>query len=87
MESVRYNDFVDWRERIEENPAVLAGKPVIKGTRIAVEFVLDLFANGWQESQVLEEYPGLKHEDIRACFLFAKEATQHERIFRRPDAT
>lgn len=74
---------MDWREHIEERPEVLAGKPVIKGTRVAVELVLDLFANGWSEKDVLENYPALKQDDIRASFLFAKEATEHERIFRR----
>ena len=56
-----------WRERIIIDPAVLAGKPVIKGTRLAVEFVIDLLAKDWPESEILRNYPGLTHEDIQAC--------------------
>ena len=74
---------MDWRERIEERPEILAGKPVIKGTRIAVEFVLDLLASGWTIPQILENYPVLGLDDVRAALLFAKEATRHERVFRR----
>ena len=58
---------MDWRDRIIIDPAVLVGKPVIKGTRIAVEFVIDLLAQGWTEPEILRNYPGLTHEDILAC--------------------
>jgi uncharacterized protein (DUF433 family) len=58
---------MNWQERIVADPGVLTGKPVIKGTRIAVEFVLDLLANGWTESEILQNYPRLTHEDIQAC--------------------
>jgi uncharacterized protein (DUF433 family) len=56
----------DWEGRIVIDPKVLAGKPVIKGTRLSVEFILSLLANGWSVEQVLDEYPQLKREDIIA---------------------
>lgn len=55
----------DWRRRIEANPDILAGKPVVKGTRLSVSFLLGLFAAGWSEEQVLENYPQLCREDVR----------------------
>jgi len=48
-----------WKERIIIDPAVLAGKPIIKGTRLAVEFVIDLLAHEWSEDEILQNYPGL----------------------------
>jgi len=59
-----------WRERIIIDPAVLADKPVIKGTRLAVEFIVDLLAKDWPESEILRNYPGLIHEDIQACLSY-----------------
>ncbi len=47
-----------WEERIVLDPAILAGKPIIKGTRLAVEFIIDLLAQGWSEHQIFENYPG-----------------------------
>jgi len=64
----------DWRERIESNPAVLVGKPVVRGTRLAVEHVLDLIAGGWSFADLLAEYPGLTLDDIRACVAYARDA-------------
>jgi len=56
-----------WQDRIVIDPAILAGKPVIKGTRLAVEFIIDLLAQGWSELEILRNYPGLTSEDIQAC--------------------
>jgi uncharacterized protein (DUF433 family) len=56
-----------WPERITVDPDILAGKSVIRGTRIAVELVLELLAAGQSESDVLESYPGLTREDVLAC--------------------
>lgn len=56
-----------WNERIIIDPGILVGKPVIKGTRLAVEFIVDLLANGWTEDEILRNYPGLTQEDIHAC--------------------
>jgi uncharacterized protein (DUF433 family) len=60
-------------ERIVLDPQVLAGKPVIRGTRIAVELVLELLAAGQSEQEVLANYPGLTREDVLACLAYATE--------------
>lgn len=61
-------------ERITLNPEVMAGKPVIKGTRLTVEYILNLLAHGAETDEVLEEYEGLTAEDIQACLLFATKS-------------
>lgn len=61
-------------ERITVNPKVLTGKPVIKGTRLSVEFILGLLAHGATTADILKEYDGLTAEDIHACLLFAGES-------------
>ncbi len=58
-------------ERITINPKVMVGKPVIKGARLTVEYILGLLAHGATNEEILEEYEGLEQEDIQACFLFA----------------
>lgn len=68
-----------WRDRISSDDGVLAGKPVIRGTRIAVELVLELLAAGWTIDDVLEQYPGLRVEDVRACFALARDAVAARR--------
>lgn len=72
---------MDWREHIHSDPAILSGKPVVKGTRLSVEFLLGLFAAGWTEEQVLKGYPNLTRESLRAVFAFAAESTRDERAF------
>jgi len=61
-------------ERIVLDPKVMVGKPVIRGTRLTVDYLLNLLAHGATEKEILEEYKGLTEEDIRACFLFATKA-------------
>lgn len=61
-------------ERIMLNPKVMAGKPVIKGTRLTVEYILGLLAQGATPAEILEEYDGLTSEDLQACFLFATKS-------------
>ncbi len=63
-------------QRITLNPAVLAGKPVIAGTRLSVEFVVNLLAHGTSEQEILSEYPRLTPDDIQACLLFAARSLQ-----------
>ena len=58
-------------ERIVLNPKVMVEKPVIKGTRLTVEYILNLLAHGATVTEILEEYKGLVQEDIQACLLFA----------------
>lgn len=67
--------------RIALDPEVLVGKPVIRGTRIAVEFVIGLMADGWTETDILESYPGITHEDIIACLAYARDMLSSEKIF------
>jgi len=64
-------------ERITLNPKVMVGKPVIKGTRLTVEYILNLLAHGAKPEEILEEYEGLTAEDIRACILFATESLKN----------
>ena len=67
--------------RIALDPKVLVGKPVIQGTRIAVEFIIGLMADGWSEVDILKSYPGITHEDIIACLAYARDALSSEKIF------
>ncbi len=60
--------------RIVLDPKVMVGKPVIRGTRLTVDFILNLLAHGATEKEILTEYKSLTEEDIRACFLFATKA-------------
>lgn len=75
---------MEWRDRVTVNPEVLVGKPVIKGTRIAVEFVIDLLARGWTAEQILKEYDHLTREDIQACLAYASEMLKSERVYLLP---
>jgi uncharacterized protein (DUF433 family) len=74
-------EAMDWRERISIDPAVLAGKPVIRGTRLAVDFVVGLLGGGWTELDVRRNYPGVTHEDIAACLQYATEILRSERMY------
>ena len=75
---------MNWQERITVDPKVLVGKPIIKGTRIAVEFVVDLLARGWTTEQILKEYDHLTPEDIQACLAYASEMLKTERVYVTP---
>lgn len=68
-------------DRIVIDPKILTGKPIVRGTRLAVEFILDLLAQGWREEHILSEYPGLSHEDILACLRYATESLKAERVY------
>lgn len=70
-----------WQDRIIINPEVLTGKPVVKGTRLAVEFIIDLLAHGWSEAEILDNYPGLAHEDIQACLAYASAVLHAEKVY------
>ena len=75
---------MNWHERITVDPKVLVGKPVIKGTRISVEFVIDLLGRGWTAEQVLREYDHLTPEDIQACLAYAGDVLKSERVYLLP---
>lgn len=70
--------------RIVLDPAVLAGKPVIRGTRLSVDFIIGLMADGWSEAEILQNYPGLSHEDIAACLAYARDALRSEEVYPSP---
>jgi len=73
--------LIDWRERIVIDPEILVGKPIVRGTRLAVEFIIDLLARGWAEPEILRNYPGLTHEDVQACLSYASAALQAEKVY------
>ncbi len=75
---------MDWREYIHSDPEILDGKPVVKGTRLSVDFILGLFAAGWKEEEVLENYPTLTPEALRAVFAFAAECMREESLYPIP---
>ena len=72
---------MDWRSRIVADPNVLVGKPVIKGTRISVELVMDLLVAGYTPDQVRDQYEQLTPDDIHACLAYAREVIAAERMF------
>jgi uncharacterized protein (DUF433 family) len=67
--------------RIILDPKILAGKPIIEGTRLSVEFIIGLLADGWTEEQILANYPGLTHDDVVACLAYARDLLSGERVF------
>jgi uncharacterized protein (DUF433 family) len=72
---------MSWQEYIHSDPEILLGKPVVKGTRLSVDFILGLFAEGWKEEQVLENYPTLTSEALHAVFAFAAECMREEAMY------
>lgn len=67
--------------RIVLDPAVLAGKPVVRGTRLSVDFIIGLLADGWSEDQIVENYAGLTHDDVRACLAYVRDIIRGERVY------
>lgn len=70
-----------WNERIVIDPAILTGKPVIRGTRLAVDFIVGLLAQGWTQADILRNYPGVTDDDIAACLQYASETLQAEKVY------
>jgi uncharacterized protein (DUF433 family) len=60
---------------------VLAGKPVVRGTRLAVEFVIGLLADGWSQADIAKNYPGITRDDIIACLAYARDVLSSEKVF------
>jgi len=73
--------ITDWSKFIEAKPEILVGKPIIKGTRLSVDFVLGLFSQGWSTELVIENYPTLNKESILAVFSYASDALKKEIFF------
>jgi uncharacterized protein (DUF433 family) len=81
MSRLCYGEAMNWQDRIAIDAKVLVGKPVIKGTRISVELIVDLLAAGWMQEQILDSYPNLTAEDIRACLAYASEILHAEKVY------
>jgi uncharacterized protein (DUF433 family) len=75
---------MEWKKYIEINEEVLAGKPIIKGTRLSIEHIVNLFASGWNEQQIMENYPRLKKEDLQAVFLYIQDIIKDGLIYNEP---
>jgi len=75
---------LNWQNYIHSDPKVLVGKPVVKGTRLAVTFILQLLATGWTEQQILDSYPALSTDVLRAIFAFAAECLPEEALYDFP---
>ena len=71
---------MDWTERVEINPKIMMGKPVIKGTRIPVSVILNLLADGYTAAEIKKEYPDITVKDITAVLRFAARASQFEEL-------
>ena len=69
---------MDWRERIMVDPNILVGKPVIKGTRISVELLMDRLSDGWTMEDILAAYPHISREDVLAAISFVTEIFKEE---------
>ncbi|MEO5333522.1 MAG: DUF433 domain-containing protein [Magnetococcus sp. YQC-5] len=74
------NGASDLLERITVNPKIFGGKPIIRGHRLAVEHVLGMLVNGDSPETIIDGYPWLEPQDIRACLAYAHKIIQHERI-------
>jgi uncharacterized protein (DUF433 family) len=72
---------MNWQEHIEIDSDILVGKPVIRGTRLAVEFIVELLAEGWSNDEITANYPGVANEDIQACLAYASVALRDERVY------
>ena len=73
------------RDRIEVDQEIVFGKPRIAGTRLAVQFVLELLASGWSMGEILKEYPHIKKEDVLACVDYAKDLVEERMFFQLKD--
>ena len=76
---------MDWRQRIVIDPRVLVGKPIVKGTRISVELVIELLGRGYTQEQVLEQHDNLTPDDIKACLAYAGDVLKSERVYALPE--
>ena len=71
----------DLQKRIAFDPRIMGGKPVVRGTRVPVELVVRMVAQGISEAEILREYPRLHPEDIRAALLYAAQVLSHEEVY------
>ena len=73
--------MVNWREHIHSDEKILLGKPVIRGTRISVEFILERLANGWTEQEILENYPRLTKDALYTVFAYTYECMKDGMLY------
>ena len=76
--------LMDQQSRITINPDILVGKPIIRGTRITVEFIIDLLAQGWSADEILRNYPGISLEDIQVCLSYTSATLKAEKVYAIP---
>ena len=75
MQMIRWEDFID------SDPGILLGKPIVRGTRISIELILELYATGWGKEQILESYPTLTEQSLRAVFAYLTDSLKDELFF------
>jgi uncharacterized protein (DUF433 family) len=76
--------MTDWKEMITADPEVMVGKPVIAGTRLTVEFIVERLADGWTEEELFQSYPGLTRGQILACLAYAAEMLSEVQMYSLP---
>ena len=72
---------MDWEERIELNPEILVGKPVVRGTRLSVQLIIERLADGWTTEEVVDQYPTLTKDDVLACLRYASQCLALEMAY------
>ena len=72
---------MNWQDYISSDPAIMFGKPVVKGTRVPVDLLLEKMGNGETIDYLLEAYPRVSHEALMACLLFAAETVKNELVY------
>lgn len=75
---------MNWRDVITIDPKVMVGKPVIAGTRLSVEFIVERLADGWTEEELIDQYPGLRREQIHSCLAYAAEMLREQTVYPVP---
>jgi uncharacterized protein (DUF433 family) len=78
---------MDAQDHIVLDPAILTGKPIIRGTRLSVEFVVQLLAQGWTEADIQGNYPGITHDQIAACLQYAADMLGSEKVYPLADTS
>ena len=76
--------MINWKDHITTDKNILLGKPIIKGTRLSIEHLVNLFAQGWSEQQILENYPSLTNLDLLAVFGYLREYMQDGLMYELP---
>lgn len=77
--------MINWKDHIVSDKCILLGKPIIKGTRLSIEHLVNLFAQGWSEQQILENYPSLTKNDLYAVFGYVRECLHDGLMFELPN--